>query len=333
MKAFVTGAGGFIGSHLVEQLLQSGYRVKAFVHYRGNGDVGWLASLQDSDELEIVFGDVADAFAVRNAVADCDVVFHLAALIGIPYSYVAPESYIRTNVLGTLNMLEAVRENQLTLIHTSTSEVYGSAQAPFINESHPVVGQSPYSASKISADHLVESYVRSFAIEARIVRPFNTYGPRQSARAVIPQIIRQALSARRTGMPISLGSLTPTRDLTFVDDTVRGFLHAAQSCAWPLESLVCNLGTGYSLSIGDLAKKILSIMDLRDIEIVEKNERVRPSQSEVRDLRSDNSRAQKVMDWRPEFHGEEGLEEGLSLTIRWFEDKYGSTEEVLGYSL
>lgn len=333
MKVLVTGASGFIGSHLVEKLLESGFTVRALVHYKGSGDIGWLRSIKGTDGLEILQGDVADSSCIRKAVVDCSTVFHLAALIGIPYSYVAPESYVRTNVVGTLNVLEAVRDTGARLVHTSTSEVYGSAQTPFINESHPLVGQSPYSATKISADHLVEAYVRSFGVDAKIVRPFNTYGPRQSARAVIPQIIRQGLNAKNRSGAIELGSLLPTRDLTFVTDTANGFIMAANTSNWDDQELVCNLGTGYSISIEMLARKILDLMNLNGIQIIEGQQRIRPVKSEVLDLRSDNSRAFRLMKWQPDFGGEDGLDRGLSITIDWYASEFRDDGRQLGYEI
>lgn len=331
MKVLVTGASGFIGSHLVEQLLSLSVDVRALVHYKSSGDNGWLQGCRHAAGLEIVQGDVSDSACIRSLVRDCDIVFHLAALIGIPYSYAAPESYVRTNINGTLNILEAIRGSDTKLIHTSTSEVYGSAQTSIIDESHPLVGQSPYSATKISADHLVEAYFRSFDVDAKIVRPFNTYGPRQSARAVIPQIIRQALNAQNTNGIIELGALSPTRDLTFVTDTANGFVMAADSSKWSEQQLVCNLGTGYAISIGTLARKILDLMNLNEVKIVESRQRIRPAKSEVLDLCSDNSRALSMMGWKPQFAGDEGLTAGLARTIDWFSSEYINVNDSLDY--
>jgi NAD dependent epimerase/dehydratase len=308
----VTGAGGFIGSHLVEALASQGARVRAFVRYNSRADIGLLKFLNNdyAKNVEIIFGDLRDSSAILNAMRECQAIFHLGALIAIPYSYVNPREVVETNVIGTLNVLEAAKMTKpLRIIHTSTSEVYGTAQAIPISEEHPLQGQSPYSASKIGADKIVESFHRSYGLPTVTVRPFNTYGPRQSARAVIPTIITQAL----TKDVIKLGELSPTRDFTFVADTVRGFLCAAQ--AKNIEGREINLGSKQEVSVGELAKTILKMVG-RDIEITCENDRLRPVKSEVFRLYADNSLAQQLMNWQPLT----SLEEGLAQTISWIKE-------------
>jgi len=308
-QVLVTGAGGFIGSHLVEALLHQGAGVRAFVRYTSRNDVGLLKLLEPEDQtrIEVISGDLRDEHAIYEAVRGCDLVFHLGALISIPYSYVHPGEVASTNFMGTLNVLMACREHGVKrLIHTSTSEVYGTARQVPIDESHPLQGQSPYSASKIGADKLVESFFAAYGLPAVTVRPFNTYGPRQSARAVIPTIITQALVKDE----IKLGNLTTTRDFTFVADTVRGFLCAAE--AQGVEGQVFNLGTGQEISIGDLANKVMNQVG-RNITVTEDSHRLRPESSEVMRLLSDNSLAVQQLGWKPEFT----LDQGLEQTIAW----------------
>jgi NAD dependent epimerase/dehydratase len=307
--ALVTGAGGFIGSHLVERLVHEGVRVRAFVHYNARSDWGHLESIAGPvrAEVEVVTGDITDPFAVRHATRGVHTVFHLSSLIAIPYSYVAPQSYVQTNVIGALNVLQAARdENVERVVHTSTSECYGTARYVPIDESHPLQGQSPYSASKIGADMLAESYWRSFSVRVATIRPFNTFGPRQSARAVIPTIIAQALS----GGPIRLGALTPTRDMNYVDDTVAGFLAVGRAEAAVGE--VINIGSGREISIGDLARLIVGLTGSAS-EIVEDAQRIRPAASEVERLLCANGKAARLLGWAPTV----GLEEGLRRTIDW----------------
>jgi len=306
-RVLVTGAAGFIGSHLVELLVREGCSVRAFVHYNSHGRWPHLEQLPPDirSAVEIVPGDIADAGSVSKAVAGCQWVFHLAALIGIPYSYVAPASYVQTNVVGTLNVLDACRAHHVEhLIHTSTSETYGSAQYVPIDEKHPMVGQSPYSATKIGADKLAESYWLSFRTPVTTVRPFNTYGPRQSQRAIIPTIITQALA----GGALKLGNLDPVRDLTFVTDTARGFLAAARAPQAVGE--VVNLGVGQGPSVRDLVEKIGKLLG-RSLEVEQDAARIRPGGSEVVRLISDNRKAQTLMQWTPQVD----LEAGLAATI------------------
>lgn len=306
-RVLVTGAGGFIGSHLAERLIELGAVTRCLVHYNALGAAGWLDRSPLRREIEVVAGDVCDPDSVRNAMRGVEVVFHLAALIGIPYSYQAPKSYVRVNIEGTLNVLQAAREFEVQrLVHTSTSEVYGTALYAPIDERHPLQGQSPYSASKIGADKLVEAYRSSFNLPVITVRPFNTFGPRQSARAVIPTIIGQCLA----GGKVVLGSLHPTRDLNFVSNTVEGFLLAAS--APEALGLTINLGSGREISVGNLAELIARIVG-REITVKASPERVRPEGSEVDRLLADNSLAQRILGWRPKVT----LEEGLTQTVEW----------------
>jgi NAD dependent epimerase/dehydratase len=308
-RAFVTGAGGFIASHLVEALLRRGWHVTALIHYNSQAGWGWLETRrrQPPANLKVVLGDIRDPFLVREALDGCEVVFHLAALIAIPYSYHAPASYVQTNVTGTLNLAEAARKTGVKrFVHTSTSEVYGTARYTPVDEEHPLQGQSPYSASKIAADKLIESFVCSYGLPAVTVRPFNTYGPRQSARAVIPGIIAQALH----GNSVKLGSIDPVRDMTFVSDTVEGFIRAAE--ADDVTGQVINLGTGEAVSIRELAQTIFKLLDVAPAVITDA-QRLRPSASEVQRLASNNGKASKLLGWRPTV----SLHEGLSRTIEW----------------
>ena len=307
-KILITGAGGFIGSHLVELCVKEGYAVKAFVHYNSMNRWGWLEDSQCKDGIEVVSGDIRDYDSVFSALKGCDAVFHLAALIGIPYSYVSPLAYIRTNIEGTYNVLQAARELSVeNVLITSTSETYGTAQYVPIDEKHPLVGQSPYSATKIGADQLALSFYRSFDLPVKVVRPFNTYGPRQSARAVIPTVITQILEGNEE---IKLGNCMPTRDLTYVEDTARGFIAIAQ--ANNLVGEVTNIGTNSEISIGDLARLIASLMD-KEIRIAEDTQRIRPEKSEVERLLCDNTKIRSLTGWEPRYT----LEEGLSKTISW----------------
>jgi NAD dependent epimerase/dehydratase len=310
-RVLVTGAGGFIGSHLVEVLVREGYEVRAFVHYNSNSNWYNLEKLPKDvlDSVETLAGDVGDAFAVDEAVKGCETVFHLAALIGIPYSYVAPAAYVTTNVVGTLNVLQACRRHGTArLIHTSTSETYGTAQYVPIDEKHPLVGQSPYSATKIAADKLCESFWLSFELPVCVVRPFNTYGPRQSMRAIIPTIIVQALS----GGELRLGNLDPVRDLTYAQDTARGFLAASRS--EKVLGEVVNLGVGDGPSIRELVKRIGGLLR-RELVVKQDPTRVRPSGSEVMRLISDNRKARQLMNWAPTVD----LDQGLSATIEYIQ--------------
>lgn len=307
-RVLVTGAGGFIGSHLTEKLVRSGARVRALVRYNSMGRRGWLDSSPVGDKVEAVLGDVRDGDCMRRACEGVDVVFHLAALVGIPYSYEAPLSYVRTNVEGTLNVLRAARETGVSkVVHTSTSEAYGTARYAPMDENHPLQAQSPYSASKIAADKLAQSFQLSYGLPVVTVRPFNVFGPRQSARAVIPTIIIQALE----GSPVRLGNVHPTRDYTYVEDTADGFILAAGSDA--AAGRVINLGSGRETSIGDIAKMILKEVG-GDLEIVTGQERKRPPESEVERLVADSRLAKELIGWQPA----RSLEEGLRLTVEWF---------------
>ena len=309
-RVLVTGAGGFIGSHLTERLVQLGAQTRAFVRYSSTGSWGWLDQSPVKNDVEVVLGDVRDHDIVEQSLKDVDIVFHLAALIAIPYSYHAPLSYVRTNVEGTLNVLQgAQRAGSEMVIHTSTSEVYGTARTVPIDENHPLQGQSPYSATKIGADKIAESFHLSFGLPVVTVRPFNTFGPRQSARAVIPTIITQALS----GSEIRLGNLEPTRDLNFVADTVEGFIKAAETPQAVGE--VINLGSGREISIGDLAALILKLMN-KDVAITLEGARVRPENSEVDRLCADSRKGQSILGWKPKYT----LEEGLAATIEWIRE-------------
>lgn len=310
-RVTVTGADGFIGSHLVERLVQDGAKVRAFACYNFAGHWGWLDHVpqKSKDEIEVVLGDIRDARAVRSACEGADVIFHLAALIGIPYSYQAPESYLETNIRGTLNVLEAARDlGSEKLLVTSTSEVYGTARYVPIDESHPFQGQSPYSATKIAADRLAESYFRSFSLPVTIVRPFNTYGPRQSARAVIPTIITQLLDGSQS---VRLGSQSPTRDLVFVSDTVEGFVRIASADKTDGEEI--NIATNGEISIGDLARTLID--EINPEAVIEADPvRKRPQNSEVERLLGSAEKLQRITGWKPQTP----LKEGLRETIDWF---------------
>ena len=306
----VTGAGGFIGSHLVEALASKGAELKIFIRYNSRNDLGMLKDIPSDikNNLDVITGDIIDFGTVKKAVKNCDIVFHLAALIGIPYSYVAPGRYVDTNIKGTLNILQASREEGVEkIIHTSTSEVYGTAKYVPIDENHPLEGQSPYSASKIGADMLAHSYFFSFNTPIVIIRPFNTFGPRQSARAVIPTTISQALSENK----VNLGMLTTVRDFTYVNDTVNGFIKVAESDISIGD--IFNIGNGTGITIGELAKKILTIMECQDIPIYSDGNRIRPEKSEVLNLICDNSKAKSMIGWSPRY----SLDEGLKETIEW----------------
>ncbi len=317
-KILITGADGFIGSHLTEQLVRDGYDVKAFVLYNSFNSWGWLdeSPKEIKTELEVFAGDIRDAHGVKTAMEGCDVVLNLAALIAIPYSYHSPDTYVDTNVKGALNVVQAARELGIEkVVQTSTSEVYGTAQFVPITEEHPLQGQSPYSASKIGADQIAMSFYRSFGTPVALIRPFNTYGPRQSARAVIPTIITQLLNGKRK---IKLGALTPTRDFNYVKDTVQGFISVMNSPNSIGE--VINIGSNFEVSIGDTAKIIAEAMDV-DIEIETDEIRLRPEKSEVNRLWADNSKAKKLLGWGPQYGGREGFKRGLKETIEWFADK------------
>lgn len=317
-KILITGADGFIGSHLTEELVRQGYQVKAFVYYNSFNSWGWLDSSTDhiKKELEIFAGDIRDPHGVKEAMKGCDAVLHLAALIAIPYSYHSPDTYIDTNIKGTLNVLQAARELGISkVVHTSTSEVYGTARYVPIDEEHPLQGQSPYSASKIGADQIAMSFYKSFETPVSIIRPFNTYGPRQSARAVIPTIITQLASGKKK---IKLGSLHPTRDFNYIKDTVSGFISVLNSDKSVGE--VINIGSNYEVSIGETVELISEIMNVQ-VEVETDDQRIRPDKSEVERLWADNSKAKQLLNWEPKYAGKDGFRRGLKETIEWFTNK------------
>ncbi len=314
-KILVTGAGGFIGSHVTEALVKAGYSVKAFVEYNSFSSWGWLDHIEKGllDEIEIFSGDVRDPFGVKKAMQGCNKVLHLAALIGIPYSYHSPESYVQTNVTGTLNVVQAARDLGLEgVIHTSTSEVYGSAQYVPIDEKHPLQPQSPYSATKIAADQIALSYYHAFELPVTVIRPFNTYGPRQSARAIIPTTIAQINHGLRE---IKLGSLEPTRDFTYVSDTAKAYVNALT--AKDIVGKTINLGANFEISIAQLVQMIGELMG-QEINVSLDPARIRPKNSEVERLWSDNTLAKQLLDWQPSLQGLTGLKQGLESTIKWF---------------
>jgi NAD dependent epimerase/dehydratase len=314
-RILVTGADGFIGSHLTETLVRQGFKVRAFVYYNSFNSWGWLDQCANDvkGKFEVFSGDIRDPHGVKNAMKGCDAVLHLAALIGIPYSYHSPDTYVDTNIKGTLNILQAARELGVSrIIHTSTSEVYGTARFVPITEDHPLQGQSPYSASKIGADQLAFSFYSSFDLPVVTIRPFNTYGPRQSARAVIPTIITQIANGERT---IKLGTLIPTRDFTYVQDTVDGFIAALVGNSGQGE--VVNIGSNFEISIADTAQIIAEVMEI-PIELISDEELMRPQNSEVERLWADNSKAKELFGWHPTYGGREGFKQGLIETIDWF---------------
>ena len=316
-KILVTGADGFIGSHLVEELVRRGHRVRAFVMYNSFNSWGWLdhSPAEIRNSLEIFAGDIRDPHGVREAMKGCGAVMHLAALIGIPYSYHSPDTYVDTNVKGTLNVVQAARELGVEkVIHTSTSEVYGTARFVPITEEHPLQGQSPYSASKIGADQMALSFFASFGTPVTVVRPFNTYGPRQSARAVIPTVITQIAGGARV---LRLGALHPTRDFNYVQDTVQGFIAAAEAEQGVGE--VVNIGSNFEISIGDTVRLIAEAMGA-EVEIETEEVRLRPEKSEVERLWADNAKAKALFGWEPRYGGREGLKRGLAETAAWFAD-------------
>ncbi|WP_118182353.1 NAD-dependent 4,6-dehydratase LegB [Paraburkholderia phosphatilytica] len=322
-KILITGADGFIGSHLTEHLVRAGHDVRAFVLYNSFNSWGWLdrSSAEIRSELDIFAGDIRDPNGVRKAMEGCDVVLHLAALIAIPYSYHSPDTYVDTNIKGTLNVVQAARDSGARVVHTSTSEVYGTARTVPISEDHPLQGQSPYSASKIGADQIALSFHRSFGTPVSVLRPFNTYGPRQSARAVIPSIVMQIADGRRA---IKLGALHPTRDFNYVADTVRAF-EAVMHCDAAVGQ-VLNAGSGFEISIGDTVKLIAETMNA-DIRIETDEARLRPEHSEVERLLADASRLRALTGWKPEHEGLDGFRRGIDKTVRWFVER----DNLAGY--
>jgi len=314
-KVFITGGAGFIGSHLVETLILEGYKVKALVPYSVDNSWGWLDTINKDlkKDLEIVAGDICDQDTINREIKGSNIVFHLAALISIPYSYVSPRSYVNTNVIGTLNLLEGIKRNSVDLfVNTSTSEVYGSSQYSPIDEKHPLNAQSPYAATKIASDQICLSYYRSFNLPISIIRPFNTFGPRQSLRASIPTMIMQVLNNNKE---IKLGSLKTKRDFSYVSDTVSGFLSCIKNKKCIGE--VINLGSGFDFSM----KQVLSIIqkDLgKTLKVLVDKERIRPQKSEVKHLLSNNKKAKKLLGWEPKYNGTQGFEKAISKTIDWF---------------
>jgi NAD dependent epimerase/dehydratase len=318
-RVLVTGSDGFIGSHVVEELVKAGATVKAVAYYNSFNSWGWLdtVSADVMKSVEVAGGDIRDPHFMISATQGCTDVIHLAALIAIPFSYVAPEAYVETNVRGTVNVLQAARQAGVRrFVQTSTSEVYGTAQCVPIKESHPLVGQSPYSASKIASDQMALSFHTSFDMPVVIIRPFNTYGPRQSARAVIPTIIGQLASGKRK---IRLGAVSPTRDFSFVLDTARGLICGLTAPAEQAVGQTINLGSGFEISVGDTAKMIAEVMET-ELEIETDEVRLRPANSEVERLWADNSKARRQLGWSPEFGGLDGLRRGLEITAQWFMD-------------
>jgi NAD dependent epimerase/dehydratase len=316
-KILVTGADGFIGSHLTEALVRAGHDVRPFVYYNSFNSWGWLdnSDIEIKSALDVFAGDIRDPHGVREAMKGCDTVLHLAALIAIPYSYHSPDAYVQTNVTGTLNVLQAARDLGVgRVVHTSTSEVYGTAQFVPITEEHPLVGQSPYSATKIAADQMAIAFHRSFSTPAVVLRPFNTFGPRQSARAVIPTIITQLLAGRHR---IRLGAVTPTRDFNYVADTVSAFM--AAMTAPGIEGEVINAGSNYEISIGDTARLIAEVIGC-PLEIECDEQRIRPEKSEVERLWAANAKAKRLMDWSPAYGEGDGLRRALTETVSWFAD-------------
>ena len=314
-KILITGADGFIGSHLTETLVRQGYNIRAFVLYNSFNSWGWLDHVapEIKGKFDVFTGDIRDPHGVKEAMRGCDVVLHLAALIAIPYSYHSPDTYVDTNIKGTLNVLQAARELGVKrIVHTSTSEVYGTARFVPITEEHPLQGQSPYSATKIAADQLAYSFFASFGLPVVIARPFNTYGPRQSARAVIPTIITQIANGKRQ---IKLGAVSPTRDFNYVQDTVAGFI-AAMNSEQGLGEVV-NFGSNFEISIGDTVQLIAEVMNT-EIEIITDEDRLRPANSEVERLWADNAKARQLFSWQPSYGGRDGFKRGLVETAEWF---------------
>jgi NAD dependent epimerase/dehydratase len=323
-KILVTGADGFIGSHLTEELVRRGYKTKAFVMYNSFNSWGWLdhCAADVKGQFEVFSGDIRDPHGVKEAMKGCDAVLHLAALIAIPFSYHSPDTYVDTNIKGTLNVLQAARELGVKrVIHTSTSEVYGTARFVPITEEHPLQGQSPYAATKIAADQLAYSFYASFGLPVVIARPFNTYGPRQSTRAVIPTIITQIASGKRQ---IKLGAVTPTRDFNYVQDTVSGFISVLNSELGLGE--VVNFGSNFEISVGDTAQLIAEAMNA-EIEIITDEVRLRPENSEVERLWANNAKAKELFGWQPTYGGRDGFKRGLTETAEWF----GQHENLRAY--
>tara|TARA_B100001989_G_scaffold233262_1_gene193039 strand:+ start:1842 stop:2828 length:987 start_codon:yes stop_codon:yes gene_type:complete len=315
MKIFVTGACGFIGSHVVEKLLRLNYKVKALTYYNARNSIGWLNQIQKNNNLTIISGDICDSNFIENETKNVDAIINLAALIAIPYSYKAPKSYLDTNILGTYNILRSAQKNKISnTIITSTSEVYGTAKYIPIDEIHPLNAQSPYAASKIGADQLALSFFKSFNLPLTILRPFNTFGPRQSARAIIPTIITQLLNKQKI---IKLGNLSPTRDFTYIDDTVDGFIKVLK---YKKKGEVINIGNKFEISIREILNILKNDFGFR-FKVIQDKKRIRPKKSEVERLFSDNNKAKKLLKWKPNYAGIKGFKKGIQKTIDWFSKK------------
>tara|TARA_B100001123_G_C15149741_1_gene963033 strand:+ start:159 stop:1154 length:996 start_codon:yes stop_codon:yes gene_type:complete len=331
MKILITGSEGFIGSHLTERLVKKGYSVHCFVHYNSFGNLGWINSFSNEikKNIKIFQGDLRDLETVKRATKGTKIILHLASLIGIPYSYIAPKSYIETNIIGTMNVLQAaIDEGIQKVIHTSTSEVYGSAKYVPIDELHPIIGQSPYSASKIGADNIALSYYHSFDLPVTILRPFNAYGPRQSLRAVIPTIISQMISNKSS---LKIGSLDTTRDFNYVDDITYAFELALKNKKSNGE--IINIGSGFEISIKDLIKEISELMNKR-IKIISDKKRIRPKKSEVNRLLADNKKAKEILNWETKYKNLDGLRKGLIQTIQWFKsNEYINNNQSKEYNI
>lgn len=330
---FITGGAGFIGSHLVEALVKSGHKVKTLVRYNKENSIGWLSNANKDikNEVEILFGDINDPFLIEKNTKNIDIIYNLAALISIPYSYESPSEYVRTNINGTLNCLEAAKKNNVQqFIQTSTSEVYGTAQQKKISETHPLNAQSPYAATKIASDQLTLSYFKSFNLPATVIRPFNTFGPRQSMRAVLPNILMQIAKSKKNPVDVILGNVNSRRDFVYVSDTVNGFMKCINNKK--INGEVINLGTGTQFSILEVVNILRKILD-KKIRIITDKKRVRPKKSEVDILIANNTKAKKLLNWRPNFSGKKGFELAILKSLEWFnENKDSSKYDIKRYN-
>lgn len=323
---FITGGAGFIGSHLVEALVKSGHKVKTLVRYNKENSIGWLSNVNKDikNEVEILFGDINDPFLIEKNTKKIDIIYNLAALISIPYSYESPSEYVRTNINGTINCLEAAKKNNVQqFIQTSTSEVYGTAQQKKISETHPLNAQSPYAATKIASDQLTLSYFKSFNLPATVIRPFNTFGPRQSMRAVLPNILMQIAKSKKNPVDVILGNVNSRRDFVYVSDTVNGFMKCINNKK--INGEVINLGTGIQFSILEVVNILRKRLD-KKIRIITDKKRVRPKKSEVNILIANNTKAKKLLNWRPNFSGKKGFELGILKSLEWFNENKDSSK-------